>query len=81
MTTGETIALTIQTFVSKVMFFLFNMLSRFVIDDKFVINYKLLFDYCFFLFPNVYVIYLKVDAKYCRSYSFLISGKSAKIHN
>ena len=31
MTTGKTIALTIQTFVSKVMFLLFNMLSRFVI--------------------------------------------------
>ena len=30
-TTGKTIALTIQTFVSKVMFLLFNMLSRFVI--------------------------------------------------
>ena len=29
--TGKTIALTIQTFVSKVMFLLFNMLSRFVI--------------------------------------------------
>ena len=31
MTTGKTIALTIQTFVSKVMALLFNMLSRFVI--------------------------------------------------
>ena len=31
MTTGETIALTIQTFVGKVMSVLFNMLSRFVI--------------------------------------------------
>ena len=31
MTTGKTIALTIQTFVSKVMSLLFNMLSRFVI--------------------------------------------------
>ena len=31
MTTGQTIALTIWTFVSKVMFLLFNMLSRFVI--------------------------------------------------
>ena len=31
MTTGETIALTIQTFVSRVMSLLFNMLSRFVI--------------------------------------------------
>ena len=31
MTTGKTIALTIWTFVSKVMFLLFNMLSRFVI--------------------------------------------------
>ena len=31
MHTGKTIALTIQTFVSKVMFLLFNMLSRFVI--------------------------------------------------
>ena len=30
-TTGKTIALTIQTFVSKVMYLLFNMLSRFVI--------------------------------------------------
>ena len=31
MTTGKTIALTIQTFVTKVMFLLFNMSSRFVI--------------------------------------------------
>ena len=31
MTTGKTIALTIQTFVSKVMYLLFNTLSRFVI--------------------------------------------------
>ena len=31
MTTGKTIALAIQTFVSKVMFLLFNMPSRFVI--------------------------------------------------
>ena len=31
MTTGKTIALTIQTFVSKVMSLLFNMLSRFII--------------------------------------------------
>ena len=31
MTTGKTIALTIQSFVSKVMSLLFNMLSRFVI--------------------------------------------------
>ena len=31
MTTGKTIALIIQTFVSKVMSLLFNMLSRFVI--------------------------------------------------
>ena len=31
MTTGKTIALTIQTFVSKVVSLLFNMLSRFVI--------------------------------------------------
>ena len=30
-TTGKTIALTIQTFVGKVMFLLFNMLSGFVI--------------------------------------------------
>ena len=32
MTTGKTIALTIQTFVDKVMSLLFNMLSRFVIN-------------------------------------------------
>ena len=31
-TTGKTIALIIRTFVGKVMFLLFNMLSRFVID-------------------------------------------------
>ena len=33
MTTGKTIALTVQTFVGKVMFLLFNMLSRFVISS------------------------------------------------
>ena len=32
MTTGKTIALTRQTLVSKVMFLLFNILSRLVID-------------------------------------------------
>ena len=32
MTTGKTIALTIKTFVGKVMSLLYNMLSRFVID-------------------------------------------------
>ena len=32
MTTGKTVALTIQTFVGKVMSLLCNMLSRFVID-------------------------------------------------
>ena len=32
MTTGKTIALTVQTFVNKVMSLLFNMLCRFVID-------------------------------------------------
>ena len=32
-TTGETIVLTLQTFVSKVMSLLFNMLSRFVIGE------------------------------------------------
>ena len=32
MTTGKTIVLTIWTVVSKVMFLLFNMLSRLVID-------------------------------------------------
>ena len=31
MTTGKTVALTIPTFVSKVLFLLFKMLSRFVI--------------------------------------------------
>ena len=31
MTTGKTITLTVQTFVSKVMSLLFNMLSKFVI--------------------------------------------------
>ena len=33
MTTGKTIALTIQTFVSKVMSLSFNMLPRFVIGE------------------------------------------------
>ena len=32
MTTGKTIALSVQTFVDKVMSLLFNTLSRFVID-------------------------------------------------
>ena len=32
MTTGKTIALTVQTFVSKIMFLPFNVLSRFVTD-------------------------------------------------
>ena len=31
MTTGKTIALTIKTFVSKIMYLIFNMLSRLVI--------------------------------------------------
>ena len=33
MTTGKTIALTVRTFVDKVMSLLFNMLSRFVIGE------------------------------------------------
>ena len=33
------------------------------------------------LFPNVHVIYLKVDTKFCRSHTFHVSGKSANIHN
>ena len=36
MTTGKTIALTILTFVGRVMFLLFNTLSRFVIDFLFL---------------------------------------------
>ena len=48
MTTGKTIALTIWTFVDKVMFLLFNMLSRFVI--AFLPRSKpLLFIYLFIL--------------------------------
>ena len=38
MTTGKTIALTIQIFVSKVMSLLFNTLSRFVIGSRFSLN-------------------------------------------
>ena len=34
MTTGKTIALTIQTFVNRVMSWLLNMLSRFIITSK-----------------------------------------------
>ena len=34
MTAGKTVALTIQTFVGKVMALLFNTLSRFVIADS-----------------------------------------------
>ena len=40
MTTGKTIALTIQTFVGRVLFLLFNMLSRLVI--AFPLNKSLL---------------------------------------
>ena len=36
MTTGKTIALTRQTFVNKVMYLLFNMLSWFVISDHII---------------------------------------------
>ena len=38
MTTGKTVALTIQIFVSKVMSLLFNTLSRFVIGSRFSLN-------------------------------------------
>ena len=42
MTAGKIIALTIQTFVGKVMSFLFNMLSRFIIaflpGSKYLLN-------------------------------------------
>ena len=47
MTTGKTIALTIWTFFSKVIFLLFNMLSRFVIVLNKVIL-KLFFNDDFF---------------------------------
>ena len=36
MTTGKTIALTRHSFVNKVMYLLFNMLSRFVISDHII---------------------------------------------
>ena len=38
MTTGKTIALNRRTFVSKVMSLLFNMLSRWVIENKFMVT-------------------------------------------
>ena len=40
MTSGKTIALTIWTFVSKVMSLLFNTLSRFVILEKEMATYS-----------------------------------------
>ena len=42
MTTGKTIALTIGTFVSKLMSLLFNMLSRFIIRQLIVGSYSLI---------------------------------------
>ena len=42
MTTGKNIALTIQTFVSRVMSLLFNMLSRFVVAFLPRVNYLLI---------------------------------------
>ena len=66
MTTGKTIALTIQTFVSKVMSLLFNTLSRFVIaflprskclwiswlqSPSAVILEKIKICHCFYFFP------------------------------
>ena len=49
MTTGKIIALTIQTFVSKVMSLLFNRLSRFVIAflavSKHLIHDDVIFEY------------------------------------
>ena len=51
MTTGKTTVLTIQTFVSKMMSPLFNMLSRFVIANIYILmhtSFKTMFN------PNVY---------------------------
>ena len=50
MTTGKTIALTVQPFVGKVMSLLFNMLSRFVIALTFIFLLFLYFDFDFFIF-------------------------------
>ena len=47
MTTGKIIALTIQTFISKVMSLLFNRLSRFVIAFL-AVSKHLLHDYVIF---------------------------------
>ena len=56
MTTGTTIALTIQTFVGKVMSLLFNMLSRFVIaflsKDKSLLISRLQSPYAVILEPK-----------------------------
>ena len=45
MTTGKTVALTVQTFVSKVMSLLFNMLSMFVIAFHPRSSHLLIFDF------------------------------------
>ena len=56
MTTGETIALTIQIFVGKVMSLHFNMLSSFVIVCLFV---------CFFLrSKNLLISWLQLPLRY-----------------
>ena len=58
MTTGKTIALTIQTFVSKVMSLLFNMLSRFVIAFLPKIN-------CLFISVIIYSDFRAPQNKIC----------------
>ena len=84
MTTGKTIALTIQTFVSKVMSLLFNTLSRFVIGflprskclliswlhspSTVILEPKKMVSHCFHFFP----IYLPwSDETGCHDLNFL----------
>ena len=77
MTTGKTIALTVRTFVGKMMSLLFNRLSRFVIAFNFMVAVTIHNDFgaqenkichCFHLFP----IYLPgSDGTRCHDLSFL----------
>ena len=75
MTTGRIIALTIRTFVSKVMFLLFNMLSRLVI--AFLPRSKPLLAYskCFinkFMSVDLYVCVRKNGLKLYTTFCFVI---------
>ena len=58
-TTGKTIALTVRTFVDRVMSLLFSILARFVISKQYVIG-DILYGYSIFIMSNFTIGFLNL---------------------